>query len=212
MYSHNFSKRRWGVTDYLILSNIIVYIILSVAALNPFDVTNSFLFILLAQYNTLVYKGFVYQLFTAMFVHLNLLHLLSNMFFLYLFGKYLEGLFPRRIYLIVYFGGGLLGNILTLALGPYLISGGASGAIFSIYAFLLVIAYKTNRRSFRSILFILILMLMLNSGFNTNSVAHAGGALFGLLYGYYLLKRHPIVKVEPKERYHEYSYSSDDFW
>lgn len=212
MYVHSKSRRKWGVTDYLILTNIIVYIILGITALNPIDVTGSPLFILLAQVNFLVYNGFVYQLFTAMFVHLNILHLLSNMFFLYLFGKYLEDLFPRRTYLIVYFGGGLLGNLLTLALGPYLISGGASGAIFSIYAFLIVIAYKTNRRSFRSILFILILMLMLNSGVNTNSVAHAGGALFGLVYGYYLLKRRIIIRPVPQDRYYEYSYSSDDFW
>ena len=212
MYAHISGRRQWGVTEYLILANVIVYIILSIAALNPIDVTGSFLFYLLAQVNFLVYEGFVYQLFTAMFVHLNILHLLSNMFFLYLFGKYLEGLFPRRTYLLVYFGGGLLGNILTLALGPYLISGGASGAIFSIYAFLIVITYKTNQRSFRSILFVLILMLMLNSGLNTNSVAHAGGALFGLLYGYYILKRRFIVRRAPEERYYEYSYSSDEFW
>ncbi len=52
---------------------------------------------------------------------------------LYFFGTYLYRLIGEGKFLILYFGGGILGNILFILLGPpFSIAVGASGAIFAL--------------------------------------------------------------------------------
>jgi len=58
-----------------------------------------------------------WRLFTAMFLHANLLHILFNMWALYIAGSYLEVLAGRAKYLLIYFISGFAGNILAYTLG-----------------------------------------------------------------------------------------------
>jgi len=63
----------------------------------------------------------LYTLFTSMFIHADLLHLLGNMFFLYVFGDNIEAAMGRLRYLVFYFISGLGAtcfHILSLALTP----------------------------------------------------------------------------------------------
>ena len=70
---------------------------------------------------------------TAMFVHANLLHILGNMLTLYFFGTFCLQLIDDKWFWLVYFVGGIFGNILFLLIGPaYSAAVGASGAIFAI--------------------------------------------------------------------------------
>jgi len=66
-------------------------------------------------------------------------HLLFNMYFLYFYGNYLIRLVGTRDFLIIYFLGGIVGNIffmlfalLNFFTSPYWIVIGASGAIFAL--------------------------------------------------------------------------------
>jgi len=54
-------------------------------------------------------SGGWWQLFTAMFAHVDLLHLLSNMLFLLVFGIRGEELFSEKEFFLIYFAGGLSG-------------------------------------------------------------------------------------------------------
>ena len=54
---------------------------------------------------------------TNLFIHGGLWHLLANMLTLYFFGRYLSRLIGDSKLLIVYFAGGILGNILYILLG-----------------------------------------------------------------------------------------------
>ena len=74
--------------------------------------------LLLAQTGELFFAGFLWQPFTAMFVHFDILHILFNMFALVFFGTVVEGSYTRSQYLTVYFGAGLLGNLASLYLIP----------------------------------------------------------------------------------------------
>lgn len=77
-----------------------------------------------------------YKLFTSMFLHGDLSHLLGNMWFLYLFGSAVEGRLRSFKYLILYFLAGLAGDGLHMAiLGGVTAdvpSIGASGAIMGV--------------------------------------------------------------------------------
>ncbi len=80
---------------------------------------------------------------TNLFIHGGMGHIFTNMLTLYFFGSYLIRLVGERNFFLVYFGGGLLGNIFYIMLGPSFITAiGASGAVFALGGALTVITPK----------------------------------------------------------------------
>ena len=124
------SSRKSMLTYIIILLNIAVYAYTSVIS-GDFIETNYDVILQYGQVNLFViHYGWYWQLFTAMLVHVNMVHLLGNMFFLLIFGLRAEQLFTIQEYLLVYFLSGLAGNLFTLLFGPVALpSAGASGAI-----------------------------------------------------------------------------------
>jgi len=133
---------------------------------------------------------------TNLFIHGGLWHIIANMLTLYFFGTYLAGLIGWSRLLIVYFGGGILGNILFMLLAPpFSIAVGASGAIFALGGALAVMRPKIK-------VFIFPIPVPLNlwvaviGGFviisffpNIAWQAHLGGLVFGLVAGYFFRRR-----------------------
>lgn len=144
---------------------------------------------LFAQVNFLVMRGWYWQLFSAIFVHANLVHLAGNMFFLLVFGFRAEELFSKTVYFFIYFASGLLGNLLTLLGGPLTVSAGASGAIFGLFGANVVYVGETFGRSVTSALIYAFFLLFITTGAGVNFFAHFGGLAAGLLIGYALAKR-----------------------
>ena len=96
--------------------------------------------------NANVWNGEVWRLFTAMFVHADIVHIFGNMFFLFIFGLRAEDMFDIKEYLLIYFLSGLSGGFLTLALWPEALSIGASGAIFGVLGATLIYARRSIGR------------------------------------------------------------------
>ena len=70
---------------------------------------------------------------TAMFVHANFLHIFGNMVTLNFFGIFCLQLIDEKWFWLVYFIGGIFGNVFYLLIGPTNSAVvGASGAIFAI--------------------------------------------------------------------------------
>jgi len=78
------SSKKFMPTYILIALNVIVYIYTSIIG-GDFFSTNVDVIATYGQYNLLVFNGWYWQLFTAMFVHVNILHISSNMFLLLFF-------------------------------------------------------------------------------------------------------------------------------
>jgi rhomboid protease GluP len=151
------------------------------------------------QYNSLVYKGWYWQLFTSLFIHANLLHVLGNSLFLAFFGFKAEELFAKKVYLFIYFASGLAGNLLTLLMGANIVSVGASGAIFGLFGASTMYMRKTMNQSILSALMYAMYLFLINVGANVNLAAHFGGLIAGLIIGYGLAKK-------PK-RYYTFDYN-----
>jgi len=83
------------------------------------------------QDNQLIFQGEVWRLFTSMFLHANLMHLMGNMIFLYMLGRSLYRYYSNLELWLIYFLGGLAGNLLGLAFSDAR-SLGASGAIMGL--------------------------------------------------------------------------------
>jgi len=78
----------------------------------------------------------VLSFFTSMFIHGGWLHIILNMWFLYVFGDNVEDAFGHFKYLLFYIGAGLTGGIIhtLFSYNSQLPSVGASGAIAGVMA------------------------------------------------------------------------------
>ena len=141
-----------------------------------------------------------YRLFTAMFLHFSLTHLLYNMICLLVMGDRLEQTAGPVRYLVIYFVSGLAGNLLSLEAqlhfsgGSYAMSAGASGAIFGVIGALLASALLHREQVSRLFIRRLGLMtgLMILQGFletGTDNMAHIGGVAAGFVLGLILCRR-----------------------
>ncbi|MBU4246586.1 MAG: rhomboid family intramembrane serine protease [Nanoarchaeota archaeon] len=73
-----------------------------------------------------------WMLFTSLFVHVNIGHLLMNMVALLIFGASLEKVIGPKKIISVYFTAGLAGSIASFFFYPHSYSLGASGAIMGV--------------------------------------------------------------------------------
>ena len=134
---------------------------------------------------------------TNLFIHGGIGHIIANMLTLYFFGSFLCRLIGTRRFLIIYFSGGILGNIFYLFLSPspFSIAVGASGAIFALGGVLTVLTPRLRVFIF-PIPVPLPLWVAVIGGFIILSFfphvawqAHLGGLVLGLGAGYFLRKR-----------------------
>jgi rhomboid protease GluP len=138
----------------------------------------------------------VWRLFTSMFIHADYTHLLSNMFGLILFGSYVEQVFQKSHYLLIYFVSGLIGNFFTLLLFPlYTISYGASGAIFGLIgASFITILYERDKILLYIAIFYVLYFILASFAPHINLWAHLFGLLTGLLISYIVVKYSTSLK------------------
>ena len=139
-----------------------------------------------ANYDLLTKSGEYYRLFTCMFLHIGLWHLLCNMYSLYIIGKEIENLYGKSKYLVIYVLSGLCGSILSLAFSHNTISAGASGAIFGLLGALLYFGYyyrtylgATIRSSIIPVIILNLIIGLLTPGISNS--AHIGGLVGGIL-------------------------------
>jgi len=129
-----------------------------------------------------VADGEYYRLLSAAFLHGGFLHLLLNMYALYLFGPQLESALGRGRFLALYLVSALGGTALSYAFSaPNQPSLGASGAIFGLLGAYLVLSRKL-RRDTRSVL--VLLAINFGYGFIVPGIdwrAHLGGLVAGTL-------------------------------
>jgi len=176
----------------LITVNLVVYAYTSVVGGN-FIETDFEVLERLGQVNLYVMNGWYWQMLTSMFVHVNIIHLFGNMFFLLIFGFRAEELFNDEEFFFIYFISGLSGNLLTLLMPLNTLSAGASGAIFGIFGACVIYLRKRFGQSIMGALMFSFLLLVVTAGVGVNILAHFGGLVAGLMIGYALAKSRKIV-------------------
>ena len=129
-----------------------------------------------------------YRLFTSMFLHADIQHLVSNMLILYYIGNVVERHIGHISYIIIYFLSGLAGNIFSagyeLLTANYISSLGASGAVFGIEGAMLMLAILNKGRitGITAGRLAFAISFSLYCGFTSsyvNNMAHIGGVLMG---------------------------------
>lgn len=135
-------------------------------------------------------RGEYYRLFSSMFLHFGVEHLCFNMLLLLFAGDMLEARVGSLRYLLIYLGGGLAGNLLSLfvsvSTGNYAVSAGASGAIFAVIGALvwIVVSNRGKNTGINSKGLCAMAFLSLIGGFTETGIdnyAHLGGFIGGFL-------------------------------
>ena len=140
-----------------------------------------------SQYPPLVDAGEWWRLLTAMFLHGGVLHLLFNMYALWLFGPVLERRFGSPSYAALYIAGGLGGGMLYQLIGSDAAAVGASGAIFGLLGALLAASYRQRHtRAGAAVFGQLGVLLAINLALplfmpDIAWQAHVGGLISGIL-------------------------------
>ena len=178
--------RKEPVTFILILINVLVFLVSDLTGYSQ-DVMH--MLDLGAAYTPLITEGGeVYRLFTSMFLHFGIAHLLNNMLVLFVLGSRLERAAGKIRFLVIYLLGGVAGNVISLLLeldsGDYSVSAGASGAVFAVMGAMIYIVVR-NRGwledlSWRQI--VVMALFSLYFGFASSGVdnaAHVGGLISG---------------------------------
>lgn len=130
-------------------------------------------------------QGEWWRLITASFLHGGILHLLFNMYALYLFGPSLEAAFGHVRFAVLYLLSALGGSAVSyLFANPVQPSLGASGAVFGILGATLVVSRRL-RYDVRAVTVLIAINLVL--GFVIEGIdwrAHVGGLLTGMAVAY----------------------------
>ena len=85
-----------------------------------------------AMFSPLIADGQYWRLFTAMFLHADVPHMLFNGLGLFLFGSLVERTYGHLRFTAIYIVAGLSGSVLSFAMNSISIGAGASGAIFGV--------------------------------------------------------------------------------
>lgn len=172
-------------------------------------------------------NGQLHRLFSAMFLHGNLMHVVFNMYALWIIGQTVERFFGHARFALIYFLGGLAGSLLSVLLNPASVTSvGASGAVFAIFGAEMVFLYKHQKllgEMAQAQLRQLVILAGINflfgiaSSFNTSGVSidnwgHIGGFIGGIALAWiigpiYIPRRHPtqpdhlaITDINPLEK------------
>lgn len=212
-YSIKQPLRFWWLTALLIAVNSGLFAVQFLQGVSP---TNPSIMDLIrwgADFAPLTLTTENWRLLSSMFLHIGIVHLLVNMWALYLFGTYAEFYYRRAWYVLIYVLGGIMGNLASNFISvrdaaEFLqspsqeaiqrlvpsVGAGASGAIMGLGGALLIAAlwpksdmevkYRLNKNA-------LIMLMLLNLGLGLfvdgiNNAAHLGGFLAGaaLAIGY----------------------------
>jgi len=159
--------------------------------------------------------GWVWQVFTYMFLHGSFWHLFFNMYALLLFGRPLEQRWGKSRFLMFYFftgvGAGIITFIWNLFGNPYIPTIGASGAIFGVMlAFglefpdtvLLLFFLIPVRARYAAFIFggIELIMIVTGSMRGIGHFTHLAGLLFGYIYYVWRIKVRYSVKPSLQSR------------
>jgi rhomboid protease GluP len=191
-----------AVTPILLGLNVAIFGLMLVGGVHPMTPEIDSLVRWGANYGPKTTNGEWWRMFTAMFLHIGVLHLLFNMLALWTVGGFMERVLGASGFIVLYLLSGLLGSVTSVAWNPFVVSAGASGAIFGLFGGLLgflvrhrdamshpfLAALRTNTLAF--------LGYNLLFGFIQEGIdmaAHLGGLAGGFLCGLVLAQPFPLM-------------------
>lgn len=187
------------ITYILIFINIVMFVLMYMLG-NGSENTNT-LIDFGANYILLTKAGEYYRLITSGFLHIGVIHLLLNIYSLYIVGSQVEYFYGKVKYIIIYLFSLIMGSLFTVALSSVnTVSAGASGAIFGLLGSILYFGIKYRGYIGNSLVNQIVPVVVLNLiiGFTTPGIGNA--AHIGGLIGGYLISMAVGIGIDKKEQ------------
>lgn len=186
------------MTRILIIINVAVFVLMTLSG-GTESIENLVRF--KAMVKALVYKGEWIRLLTAQFIHIGIIHIVMNMYFLNSIGPIFERLYGSANFIIIYLLSGLMGNLFTYAFGS--VNSVSAGASTSLYGLLglaigMMVTYRDDHilHSFGAS-FVSVVAINLLYSFIMPKVGVLGH-LGGFIGGFILAGIFPVINRELK--------------
>lgn len=184
--------KEYFVTPILLLCTISVFLIMVLSGVDIFLPSSESLLNWGANYKPMTLEGQWWRIFTAIFVHIGIFHLLMNMYALIYIGLLLEPFLGKTRFIAAYLLTGIASSMASLWYHDITISAGASGAIFGLYGVFLALLTtklldKSVKRAFLASILVFVAYNIVNGlkpDSGIDNAAHIGGLLSGFLIGY----------------------------
>lgn len=192
------------ITVSLLAINILYFVIMAIAGVGIFEPSSEGLINWGANFSPYTLSGEWWRLFTSMFMHIGVIHLLFNMYALFMIGAYLEPMLGPRTFTVAYLCTGVAATLVSIGWHESnMVGAGASGAIFGMYGVFLallltnLIPAKARKEMLTSIGVLVGYNLLYGMKDGVDNAAHVGGLVSGLAAGFiiYLSIKKPILKT-----------------
>ena len=187
LFAKVFSPKKIIFTKLIILICFIMYIILCVNNRNIFTFSANSLVYFGGSELILVQSGEIWRILSSAFLHAGLIHLIVNMYSLAVIGTQVETYIGKWKFLFIYLISAISGSLLSLTFAdPFVVSVGASGALFGLMGSLLYFGYHYRLYLSEAIKNQIIPIIIINLiiGFTISEIdnfAHIGGLIGGYL-------------------------------
>lgn len=143
-----------------------------------------------ALFGPLIASGDWWRIATSGFLHANLLHILFNMYLLYLLGQMLEPAIGSVRFALIYVVALFAGSLGALIVSPDAVTVGASGAVFGLMGAAAVELHARGINVFETnIGGLIVFNLIFSFAFSGISIGgHIGGLIGGALAGFVFLQ------------------------
>ena len=189
MGMNDIDPKKTYVNTALIGANVLWFFFLTSQGRTEYDMT------MMLRYGAcyeplIVYEHQYWRLLAACFMHFGIAHLVNNMLVLFALGDVVERELGHLPYLVAYLlsgiGANAISTIYNLRLGRYVISAGASGAVFGVMGMLLWMVMRGggtfSGMSLNRLIASIALSIYLGmSEGGVDVAAHVGGLICGFL-------------------------------
>lgn len=182
-------KKPHLVTSIILDLNILVFLIMIFTGVHILYPKGQELLEWGANIRSFTTSGDWWRLFTSMFVHAGVMHIIMNIYGLVLASMFIEPIIGAVRFAILYFVSGLMGSIASILWYENTISVGASGAIFGLVGGILAVTltgiFAKESRRIVLLLFGPYVAISLIAGLagGIDNAAHIGGLISGAVTG-----------------------------
>ena len=182
VYEDIFKPKTPIITNIIILTCVLYFILMMFNTNGNLSAANLLKYG--ANYQPYIQTGEWYRLFSCIFVHASVLHLILNMYALKIIGSQIESFLGKIRYVVVFIISGLIGSLFSAILTKS-VSVGASGAIFGILGSLLYFSYHYRLVLGSSLKYEILPVVIFNIGIGlfipgVDVWAHIGGLVGGI--------------------------------
>ena len=182
-------QKNYFFTPLLIYANVFVFVLMALFGMNIFLPSTDTLVQWGGNIRYLSINGQIWRLFTSVFLHGGILHLVFNMYALLYVGSILEKVIGKNKFIFAYIISGIVASISSIMMNENIVSIGASGAIFGLFGLLLPLrGYNFPNISVKKLLLNVAIFVLYNImiGFTKSGIdnaAHIGGLFTGIIIG-----------------------------